>query len=633
MSIYLLLAIFITIALVEVILSFWRAFKISERLRKQLIGVWILFWACIAFFLFFPFSKPIPPGYITGTPIRFDGMDHGFARAMLGVLGPNVSQAYRLNRPDGWDPALPLDEMSFCRDYPLSRATFGGCELQQHYRDSQDEYGTMAGGVLPFPAVKDRTKNPKEGIDKRWNGGDFIFPEVARELGYSDCKARYTPEENSKMLITIAKWLGANEAGVFKFDPRFAYSFNLPVPGTTLPPGVAIPMEPFEKYKYGIQVIVDQNWERTLNDPGHSWWSISHSGAAYSTGAWIVNRMAAMIRDMGYSAVAEHGEFWYETVETPGSVYSGLGEYGRLSDAVVPTAGGLRFKSATILTDMPLKIEDRKYVGCDAFCNWCTRCARACPVDAIPTGEKTTDNGITMWHVDKDKCARFRIANLDGMCCNECVKVCPYDKPPTTFHKVGNYLVRNSGLARWMFGDRGLGLEDYLDFTNTGVMGDNKPARWVVEPQGWKMRFPFVVGNYIYTEEQRPKDEEWETGIGIKMGKIGLSYKGMRYGEIPANLANKNVHYDLPEMKPLSTAPMNALEAMKQGLFPPGTRVYATKDEVEKYGLSPGQYISKEEADEMIQKKKSFFEKEKELYKKYSKEIGVKINNAKEPKL
>ena len=626
MNIYLLFTIFLLIALIEIFLSFWKGFTITSKLRKQVIGGWIAFWAIIGFFLFFPFSQPDPPTYITGTPTRFDGMEHGFARAMLGVLGPNVSQGFRLAREDGWDVDYPIDEMNFCRTTPLSRTTFGGCELMQHYRSSEDEFGDVAGGVIQYPAVKDRSQNPRDGLDKKWNAADYIFPEIARKLGYTECKARYTPEENTEMTVEIAKWLGADEAGTFNFDPRFVYSYTMPIPGTTLPPGVPLPAEKFEKFKYGIQVITDQNWERTLNDPGHSWWSISHSGAAYSTSAWIANRLAAMIRDMGYNAVAEHGEFWYETIETPGSVYSGLGEYGRLSDVVVPTAGGLRFKSATVLTDMPLTVKERTLVGCDEFCNWCTRCARSCPVDAIAKGEKTTDNGITMWHVDKDKCSRFRIASLTGSCCNECVKVCPYNKPPTAFHHIGNYLVKNSSLARWMFGDRGLGLEDYLDFTNTGPMGDNKPARWVVEPEGWKMKFPFVVGDYVYTEEQRSKSEEWSTGVGAKMGKIGLSYKGERYGEIPAELVNKNVHWDLPNMKPIPTDSISVYDAMKNGMFPPGARICATNEEAERYGLKPEQYITPEDADVLIQKKKVFIESEKELYKHYGTAIGVKLN-------
>ena len=110
MNIYLLFTIFLLITGLEIFLSFWKGFKINDKLRKQVIGGWIAFWGIIGFLLFFPFSQPDPPQYITGSPSRFDGMNHGFSRAMMGVLGPNVAQGYRLGRPDGWDPNYPLDE-------------------------------------------------------------------------------------------------------------------------------------------------------------------------------------------------------------------------------------------------------------------------------------------------------------------------------------------------------------------------------------------------------------------------------------------------------------------------------------------------------------------------------------------
>jgi len=598
MSIYLLFAIFIIIAGGELFLAFWKKFEVTEKLRKQVVTSWIAFWAVLGIAIFFPWPTPAPPQYITGKPIRFDGMDHGFARAMLGVLGPNVAQGWKLARYDGYN--APPDEQDFCRVNGLVKALFGGNSIMQHYRAATVEGGGPVGGVLHYPGVKDRSGMKKRG----WNDGNRIFAEVARKLGYKDTKAKYTPEENTLMIIEIAKWLGADEAGVFRYDPRFLYSFVMPVPDSPVPPGKPLSVDHIKNYKYGIQIICDQNWNRTLNDPGASWFSNCHSGQSYSTSAWIVVRMAAMLRDMGYHARAEHGEFWYDTIETPGSVYSGLGEYGRLSDVVVPTAGGLRFKSATIITDFPVVVPERKYIGCDRFCNWCTRCARACPVEAIAFGGKEEMNGVTMWHVDKDKCSRFRIANLIGNCCNECLKVCPYNKPPTPFHKIGNYMVKNSIVACWMFGDQGLGLEDYLDFTNTGELGDNPPARWVIEPKGFKMKFPYAVGNYVYTEDQRSTSEEWATGIGAKMGKVGIKYKGIRWGKIPEELQGKNVHSDLPDMKPLPTdIPLEKA-----------------------YKMLPGRILTKEQAAPLIRAKNDFLRKEQDLYNHYGSEIGVRID-------
>ena len=118
----------------------------------------------------------------------------------------------------------------------------------------------------------------------------------------------------------------------------------------------------------------------------------------------------------------------YHNIESAMSVYSGLGEFGRLSDAVVPTAGGLRFKSASIMTNFPMEPDESNVaLGVTRFCDYCDRCARACPVNAIPMGEPTVENGVKMWHVDKDKCVRFRAGNLVGNCCNG--SACPTTNP------------------------------------------------------------------------------------------------------------------------------------------------------------------------------------------------------------
>jgi ferredoxin len=330
-------------------------------------------------------------------------------------------------------------------------------------------------------------------------------------------------------------------------DPRWFYSHDFMSGGTPLN------LEDVKDLKFGIQLFADQNWTRVNSDPGESWWSIAKSGVAYSNSAWMAARLAQMLRDMGYEARVGHGGLNYETMETPFSVYNGLGEYGRLSDAVVPSVGGLRFKSATVLTNFPMEPDvPRQSYGVTRFCSFCDRCARACPVNAIPLGEPTVENGIKMWHVDKDRCVRFRMGNLNGNCCNECLKVCPYNKPATLFHLLGNYMVAHSPIAPYLFGNvNALGLEDWLEYDHglSGEFGQNRPARWVLETPGYKNDFPRISRKYIYTEEDRSPDEEWATGIGAEMGKVRLTYKGTVFGEIPqkyfdANGRSRNMHWD-----------------------------------------------------------------------------------------
>ncbi len=518
---------------------------VTEKMRQNAIIGISAFWIFIGFLMLFPFSPPERPQYIVGEVHRFSEMDTGWSRVFLGVLGPNVAyHGIVFTDPKeieglGQYGTLP----TFVTTYPLTRALFGGTTFLDSYRSPVSEGGDP---VNPQPFTWTTWKGKCRPYKIGWNKGDLLLGNVAKTMGYE--KAKYTPKENALMIKEIALWLGSDEVGVGKMDPRWLYSHDF------LSMGTPLELKDMKEYKYFIQVYVDQRWRRVHNDPGESWWSLSKSGQSYSTSAWIVVRLAQMLRDMGYAAEVGFGGINYHNIESAMSVYSGLGEFGRLSDAVVPTAGGLRFKSASILTNFPMEPDESEVaIGVTRFCSHCDRCARACPVNAIAMGEPTIENGIKMWHVDKDKCVRFRAGNLGGNCCNECLRVCPYNKPETLFHKFGMYMVKHSPLAPMLFGNvNGVGLDDWLEFdysSEAGEYGKNRPARWIQEEEGFKMQFPYMIGKYIFTEKDRSAVEEWATGVGAKMGKIGLTYKGIEYGKIPdrlldKNSRNRNVHWD-----------------------------------------------------------------------------------------
>ena len=523
---------------------------VTEKMRRYGVLGMSSFWTLIAFFMFFPFPAPDPPQYVVGEVHRFSEMNHGFGRVYMGVLGPKINNhGYVYTAKDLIEPLAKArggKRPSFTTTLPFSRALFGATVLTDSLRAPNKVHGEP---VHPMKMPWTTFEGPARDHHIGWNEGDELLGNVAGKVGYQ--KAKYTPEENALMIKEIGLWLGSEDIGVCKVDPRWFYSHDFMTAGTPLP------LEAVKNLKYGIQVFTDQRWRRVLNDPGWSWWSIGKSAQAYSTSAWIAVRMAQILRDMGYEARVGHGGLNYETIETPFSVYCGLGEYGRLSDAVVPSVGGLRFKSATIITDFPMQPDPpRNSFGVTRFCSHCDRCARSCPVNAIPMGKRTVENGIEMWHVDKDKCVRFRAGNLNGNCCNECLKSCPYNKPATFFHLMGNYMLKHSYLAPYLFGNvNGVGLEDWLDYqygTYSREFGVNRPARWILEDPGHKTHFPRQVGRYIYTEEDRSPDEEWATGVGAQMGKVGLTYKGIEWGTIPehfydANGRHRNVHWDNPE--------------------------------------------------------------------------------------
>lgn len=540
---YAFLSIFVTTALA---LAWWGMnFPITETVRRNVhLGV-VGFWTVVFVLLFAPFPIPKKPQYVVGEVHRFSEMEHGWGRMYAGALGPQIANHGRVytdpEEVNGIGGARGKSP-SFVTGYPFARSVFGGASALDGFR-GVEKHGGEPAAPTKYPWVN--YEGEARGTKLGWNKGDMLLPEVAKQLGYE--KARYTPEENALMIKGIGKWLGSMDVAIAEVDPRWFYSHDFITKGTPLP------LEEVKELKYAIQLFVDQDWTRVHNDPGNSWWSVAKSGQAYSTSAWQAVRLAAMLRDMGYVARVGFGGINYDSAESPISVYSGKGEYGRLSDAVVPSAGGLRFKSASVLTNFPLKAGDPDQgYGITRMCSNCDRCARACPVSSIAMGEPTVENGVNMWQVDKDKCVRFRAGNLGGNCCNECLRVCPYNKPDTLFHKLGNYMIAHSPLAPFLFGNiKGVGLEDWLDFDYSSEAGHvkNRPARWVQENPGFKMQFPYHVGNYIYTEEDRSTAEEWAAGEGAKMGKVGLTYKGVEWGKIEsrlldANGRSRNVHHD-----------------------------------------------------------------------------------------
>lgn len=535
---------FFVLAAAAIVWWGWRI-GVTDKLRQNAIIGLSAFWILMAFLFVFPFPAPDKPQYIVDEVHRFSELDTGWSRVFLGVLGPNVAHhGMVFTDPNeikgiGQYGTMP----TFITTFPLTRALFGGTTFLDPYRSPVSEGGDPV-DAKPFTWTTWKGKCRPNKIG--WNRGDLLLGNVAKAMGYE--KAKYTPRENALMIKEIALWLGSDEVGVGIMDPRWLYSHDF------LSMGTPLELKDMKEYKYFIQVYVDQRWRRVHNDPGESWWSVTKSGQSYSTSAWIVTRLAQMLRDMGYVAEVGFGGINYHNIESAMSVYSGLGEFGRLSDAVVPTAGGLRFKSASIMTNFPMEPDKSDVpIGVTRFCSYCDRCARACPVNAIPMGGFTVENGVNMWHVDKDKCVRFRAGNLGGNCCNECLRVCPYNKPETLFHKLGMYMVKHSPLAPALFGNvGGIGLDDWLEFDYSSEAGEyavNRPARWILEEPGFKMKFPYMIGKYIFTEEDRSKDEEWAIGEGAEMGKIGLKYKGILWGKIPERFFDKNgrsrnVHWD-----------------------------------------------------------------------------------------
>jgi ferredoxin len=57
-------------------------------------------------------------------------------------------------------------------------------------------------------------------------------------------------------------------------------------------------------------------------------------------------------------------------------------------------------------------------------------------------------NGYERWPMDVEKCTGMRVGNQQGSGCGSCMKVCPWSKPDTSFHRVVNWTIRHFSFTR-----------------------------------------------------------------------------------------------------------------------------------------------------------------------------------------
>ena len=193
--------------------------------------------------------------------------------------------------------------------------------------------------------------------------------------------------------------------------------------------------------RHAVVMAVEMDYASSRYSPDAI--SGASTGLGYSRQAAVANQVAAFIRGLGYQAVPTGND---TALSIPLALAAGLGELGR-NGLLITEKYGPRVRICKVFTDLPLLHDDYQPFGVTEFCRTCKKCADMCPSQAISRGEPTKEgpsssnhSGIYKWYIHPEKCFTFWVKNW--MDCNNCVSVCPFNKPHGYRHDSARFFIK-----------------------------------------------------------------------------------------------------------------------------------------------------------------------------------------------
>lgn len=274
-----------------------------------------------------------------------------------------------------------------------------------------------------------------------WDG---VLDRIKRYVETGD-QVKGSPKKMSHIVKRMARFLGADVAGISRVHPNWVYSheFNLLT-------REHYPIDIPEDSHTAIVMAIPMDYEAIRSSP--SGVSAAATGLGYSMMAFVANLLATFIRGLGYRAIPCGND---TALSIPLAMAAGLGEGSRMG-LIITEKYGPRVRLCKVFTNLPLQVDSYRPFGTLEFCKTCKKCATHCPSHAIPDGEMTTEghnisnqSGVMKWYVDAEKCFSFWAKNR--MSCNICIRVCPFNKAPGMIHDAIRAVIKRTTLFNALF--------------------------------------------------------------------------------------------------------------------------------------------------------------------------------------
>jgi reductive dehalogenase len=256
------------------------------------------------------------------------------------------------------------------------------------------------------------------------------------------------PAELTGVVKNVARWLGADLVGVAELNPTWLYSHWGDQNAHYCGAGQAgEPIDISEDYKYVIVVVQEMDYHVVERTPAIE----PDTDLIYAKMGFTTCSLATYISEIGYKAIPSTNELG---IDVAFAVDAGLGELGRVG-MLMTREFGPRCRIGKVFTNMPLVVDQPIDIGVQVFCEKCERCAQQCPSGAVMAGERreepwdqSNNRGMRKWPIQAMKCFDWWVKN--GSHCSVCIRVCPWNKPNTWFHRMCKFFAERDILTKFM---------------------------------------------------------------------------------------------------------------------------------------------------------------------------------------